>query len=48
MNNYLVYCHKVPNDKIYIGITNNPISRFRKGKGYYDNESFYSDICKFG
>lgn len=49
MNNYLVYKHTAPNNKVYIGITSqNPSRRWQKGRGYIHNEYFYRAILKYG
>lgn len=49
MNNYIVYKHIFPNDKIYIGITcRNPKTRWRNGKGYYTNIYMQNAIKKYG
>lgn len=46
---YCVYKHTAPNGKIYIGITSQEVSRrWRKGKGYYQNEHFTRAILKYG
>lgn len=48
--NFVIYMHKNKiNGKVYIGQTmTNPETRWKKGKGYKDNESFYNDIKKYG
>lgn len=52
MNNrkYYVYIHKnKENNKMYIGMTClNPSNRWKNGKGYIGNKSFYEDILKIG
>lgn len=50
MNNYCVYKHTSPNDKIYIGITSQkPERRWRKnGEGYKDHLYFWRAIQKYG
>ena len=50
MNNYIVYKHTSPNNKVYIGITSqNPIRRWRKdGSGYKLHTYFYNAIQKYG
>lgn len=46
---YCVYIHTCPNGKVYIGITSqNPLRRWREGKGYIHNEYFYNAILKYG
>jgi hypothetical protein len=46
---FSVYKHTSPDGKVYIGITKSePEHRFNKGRGYKQNDLFYSDICKFG
>ena len=52
MNTYIVYKHtnKI-NGKNYIGITKygeNPNKRWQNGRGYKDNEEFFSDIILYG
>lgn len=49
-NNYYVYKHTSPEDKIYIGITSSetPEQRWKNGHGYQNNELFWEDIQKFG
>ena len=51
INNYTVYKHIFPNNKIYIGITcRKPEYRWNEGKGYYQkNQSkMYNAIQKYG
>ena len=49
MKDYIVYKHTSPSNKVYIGITCQSINeRFRKGKGYRDNQAFYKAIQKYG
>lgn len=52
MNTYIVYKHtNLINNKIYIGITvhgENPNIRWQNGRGYSENEKFFSDILKYG
>lgn len=49
MNSYCVYCHTAPNGKKYIGITkNNPIKRWKNGKGYVLCTAFNRAIEKYG
>ena len=46
---YCVYKHTSPNGKVYIGITSqNPIARWRNGKGYSNNTHFKNAIDKYG
>ena len=46
---YTVYKHTAPNDKIYIGITNQkPERRWRKGESYNHNLHFMRAIQKYG
>ena len=47
-DNYTVYVHVVPNNKVYIGLTcTNVKSRWRKGVGYINNRRFYNAIKKY-
>lgn len=47
--NYKVYCHISPNNKVYIGITQQePKQRWQGGKGYKENQYFYRAIQKYG
>lgn len=49
MNDYTVYMHIAPNGKKYIGITKQKLyRRFRRGKGYKDNDYFCKAIGKYG
>lgn len=52
MNTFIVYKHtNLINHKIYIGITvhgENPNIRWQNGRGYSENEKFFSDIIKYG
>lgn len=50
MNNYIVYKHTSPSNKVYIGITSqNPSRRWRKnGDGYKSHIYFYRAIQKYG
>jgi hypothetical protein len=46
---WCVYKHTSPNGKVYIGITSqNPLKRWRNGKGYRDNDYFFRAITKYG
>lgn len=48
-DNYYVYKHTAPNNKVYIGITcQNPSRRWRDGWGYRHQKHFYSAILKYG
>ena len=48
-NNFCVYKHSAPNEKVYIGITGRePIERWRNGNGYVDQPKFYKAILKYG
>ena len=51
-NTYIVYKHQnLINNKIYIGITiygDKPEKRWRSGRGYEENEKFFSDIICYG
>lgn len=47
--NYIVYVHTLPNDKVYVGITKRkPNERWQKGNGYKNNKHFYNAIQKYG
>ena len=49
MNNYKIYIHIFPNDKVYIGITSqNPKRRWNNGKGYRNNKYMTNAILKYG
>lgn len=49
MNNYTVYKHITPNNKIYVGITSRSVyERWNKGYGYIGNQYFYRAIKKYG
>lgn len=49
MENYIVYKHVFPNDKIYIGITSQePKKRWNNGKGYKNNQYMTNAINKYG
>ena len=47
-NNFTVYYHVFPNDKIYVGITSNSVKqRWRNGNGYYGQTIIYRAILKY-
>lgn len=50
MNNYILYMHITPNNKVYIGITCQGVkNRWGKdGKGYYGHRYFWNAIQKYG
>lgn len=49
MNNYCVYRHTTPSEKVYIGITSmNPLKRWKNGKGYELCTAFNRAIQKYG
>ena len=47
---WTVYKHiNLQNNKIYIGITSQPVEdRWKNGNGYKNNQIFYEDIQKYG
>lgn len=46
---YKVYMHTCPNNKVYVGLTMQPIEkRWRKGKNYQNTPYFYNAIKKYG
>lgn len=45
---YYVYKHVFPNGKVYIGISNDPESRWNNGFGYQGNRKMFFDIVKYG
>lgn len=45
---YCVYIHTAPNNKRYVGISQNYIKRWKNGIGYKKNKHFYSAIEKYG
>lgn len=47
-NEYTVYKHTTPNNKVYIGISKNVIKRWCNGQGYKRNYHFYKAIVKYG
>lgn len=49
MDNYKVYKHTFPNNKVYIGITQqNVLRRWQNGRGYYKNQIITNAILKYG
>ena len=49
MNNYSVYIHTAPNNKVYVGITcRKPEYRWAGGNGYKNNKHFFQAILKYG
>ena len=49
MNNYTVYKHTSPSNKVYIGITCNSVTkRWKNGEGYNQCPLFYNAILKYG
>lgn len=49
MNEYKVYMHKCPNNKVYIGITQQELKkRWNYGNGYKGCKLFYKAIKKYG
>lgn len=47
--NYIVYRHVVPNGKMYVGITSQPLNhRWKGGYGYIRQPFFYNAIKKYG
>ena len=48
-NNYIVYIHIFPNNKVYIGITcKTPKQRWKNGKSYTNNKYMNNAIKKYG
>lgn len=48
-NDYCVYRHTSPSGKVYIGITcQNPLQRWRNGRGYVNCRRFMNAINKYG
>lgn len=45
---FYVYVHTVPNGKIYVGATKDPVKRWGNGEGYISNKAFYDDIKNYG
>lgn len=49
MNNWTVYIHISPSNKVYVGITKRTLSqRFKNGEGYISCPLFYKAIQKYG
>lgn len=49
MRSYSVYKHTTPSGKVYIGITfQDPLKRWKNGRGYEGCTSFYRAIQKYG
>ena len=49
MDEYIVYKHTSPSNKVYIGITRqDPHKRWQSGWGYEDNNYFFNAIRKYG
>lgn len=49
INNYYIYKHTSPSNKVYIGITSQkPENRWRNGNGYKKHIHFYNAIQKYG
>ena len=49
MNNYKVYIHIFPNNKVYVGMTcQEPKKRWQNGKAYKENRHLYNAINKYG
>lgn len=48
-NRFCVYLHETPDGRKYVGMTRDvPERRFKNGKGYVSNKSFYSEIERVG
>ena len=46
---YTVYIHRLPNGKVYVGITSTkPEWRWQRGNGYKSNKRFFNAIQKYG
>lgn len=45
---YCVYKHTAPNGKVYIGMTLDPVRRWKNGNGYKGQKKFYDAIKYFG
>lgn len=50
INEYSVYAHKSPNNKLYFGITSLPVKHrwYSDGSGYKNQKLFYRAIQKYG
>lgn len=49
MNNFKVYKHTFPNNKVYIGITKQkPKKRWENGKGYKGCDAMFNAVLKYG
>ena len=50
MENYKLYIHVAPNNKVYVGVTNNSLSRRfgSNGNGYKTQRLFWRAIQKYG
>lgn len=47
-SSYVVYILIFPNDKVYIGQTQNPKQRWNNGMGYIQNKVMFEDIMTYG
>lgn len=48
-DNYKVYMHKFPDDKVYVGLTKQTLAERWGNKGYgYHKQPLYNAIQKFG
>ena len=45
---YYIYIHTCPNNKRYIGLSQNPKQRWNNGEGYKANIEFYNQIKQYG
>lgn len=49
MGLYAVYVHKMPNGKVYVGITGQePTKRWKNGKGYPQNQHLSNAVKRYG
>ena len=49
MNNYKLYIHTTPENKVYVGITCNDVEkRWKNGHGYKNQTIFFNAIIKYG